>query len=281
MDPSASFARYSVPLLRVSLGAVFLAFGALKFVPGLSPAEGLVQATMRLLTFGFLSDGGRLLLAAVVETLIGLSLVTGRCLRAGLALLAVAMVGIMSPVALFARELFTGPGAPTLEAQYVLKDVVLAAAGLVVAATTLGAWLTGTDGRQGPRAIVANSTGSGQRLGRSTTPATPRAAAALLAVALVACSAPDPAAAPPVTAAGDTTVVLEDNAFTPVNLAVPAGTTVTWDWQDGDTDHNVVADDFSSDVQSSGTFAQTFTNAGTYEYRCTLHSQMTAQVQVQ
>ena len=34
-------ARHGVPLLRVSLGIVFLWFGALKFFPGLSPAQDL------------------------------------------------------------------------------------------------------------------------------------------------------------------------------------------------------------------------------------------------
>ena len=43
------------------------------------------------------------------------------------------MVGIMSPLVLFYGDLFPG-GLPTLEAQYVLKDIVLAAAGAVVAA---------------------------------------------------------------------------------------------------------------------------------------------------
>jgi putative oxidoreductase len=45
----------------------------------------------------------------------------------------------MSPLVLFYGDLF--PGAPTLEAQYVFKDIVLAAAGLVIAARTLGARL--------------------------------------------------------------------------------------------------------------------------------------------
>jgi uncharacterized membrane protein YkgB len=53
--------------------------------------------------------------------------------------MAMALVAIMSPLVLFAADLF--PGAPTLEAQYVLKDIVLVAAGLVIAATALGARL--------------------------------------------------------------------------------------------------------------------------------------------
>lgn len=80
-----------------------------------------------------------LLLTAVMETFIGLTLVTGRWLVAGLIALAGALVGILSPVVLFASEMFGG--GPTLEAQYVLKDVVLAAVALVLAASALGARL--------------------------------------------------------------------------------------------------------------------------------------------
>jgi hypothetical protein len=50
------------------------------------------------------------------------------------------MLGAMSPLVLFPGELFSGPGhAPTLAAQYIVKDVILVAAGLVIAATWTGA----------------------------------------------------------------------------------------------------------------------------------------------
>jgi putative oxidoreductase len=53
------------------------------------------------------------------------------------------MIGILSPLVLFFDDLFPSfPGALTLEAQYVLKDIVLVAAALVVAARALGARLT-------------------------------------------------------------------------------------------------------------------------------------------
>ncbi len=67
-----------------------------------------------------------------------MTLTTGRFLRAGLVVLAGSMVGIMSPLVLFYGDLFPG-GVPTLEGQYVFKDIILIAAGLVVAASSLGA----------------------------------------------------------------------------------------------------------------------------------------------
>jgi putative oxidoreductase len=135
----AWLARHSVDLLRLSLGAVFLGFGALKFVPGLSPAAGLAGATFAELTLGLVPEGVGVYVVAALETAIGLSLLTGRLLRLGLALLGVAMVGILSPLVLLPEALFRGAlYAPTLEGQYVLKDVVLLAAALAVAASAFG-----------------------------------------------------------------------------------------------------------------------------------------------
>lgn len=130
-------ARYSVDLLRLSLGLVFLGFGILKFFPGLSPAENLAGETMSKLTLGVVPEDVGLVLVAMLETAIGLSLTTGRYLRLGVALLGMAMVGILSPLVLFPNELFDRPYEPTLAGQYVVKDLVLLAAGLVVAARVL------------------------------------------------------------------------------------------------------------------------------------------------
>jgi uncharacterized membrane protein YkgB len=132
--------RYSIDVLRVSLGLVFLGFGVLKFVPGASPAEDLAMRTIEKLSLGIVSGQAAVLLTAIAECVIGATLVSGRLLRVGLLVLAASMVGIMSPLVLFLPELFPG-GTPTLVAQYVLKDIVLIAAGLVVAARAMGARL--------------------------------------------------------------------------------------------------------------------------------------------
>jgi uncharacterized membrane protein YphA (DoxX/SURF4 family) len=47
-------ARYSIPLLRLGLGIVFLWFGILKFIPGASPTQDLAVRTMAVLTFGLI-----------------------------------------------------------------------------------------------------------------------------------------------------------------------------------------------------------------------------------
>ena len=136
--------RYSITALRISLGLVFLGFGVLKFFPGMSPAAELAERTIGELTFGLVGPTAALLLTAILETFVGLTLVTGWFLRTGLVVLAGALVGIMSPLVLFFGELFP-EGGPTLTAQYVLKDVVLACAAAVIGAAALGARLRLTD----------------------------------------------------------------------------------------------------------------------------------------
>jgi uncharacterized membrane protein YphA (DoxX/SURF4 family) len=135
-------ARYSIPLLRIGLGVVFLWFGTLKFVPGLSPAQELAADTISLLTFGLVQPALSLPLLALWECLIGLGLIAGRWTRATLLLLWSQMIGTITPLLLFPAEAFVWiPFAPTLEGQYIIKNIVLICAGLVIGATARGGHL--------------------------------------------------------------------------------------------------------------------------------------------
>jgi putative oxidoreductase len=139
---SGWLAAHSIAVLRMTLGLVFLGFGVLKFFPGMSPAEPLAAQTLAILSFGLVPVRIALLMVAALETAIGLSLLTGRWLRVGLVLLGLELVGILSPLVLLPGEMFRGVlYEPTLVGQYVLKDVIVAAAGLVLAAQALGAQL--------------------------------------------------------------------------------------------------------------------------------------------
>lgn len=132
-------ARYGPRLLRLSLGVVFLWFGVLKFFPAMSPAEDLAARTMSALTQGRITPAVSLPVLAAWECAIGLGLLAGRALRAVLLLLWVQMLGTLTPLLLFPREMFTHvPFAPTLEGQYIIKNLVLITAGIVVGATVRG-----------------------------------------------------------------------------------------------------------------------------------------------
>lgn len=132
-------AYYGIRLLRISMGLVFLWFGALKFFPGLSPAADLATRTIERLTFGMIHPETALLLLAIWESLIGLGLILGIFMRVTLLLLFLQMLGTITPIFLFPQEVFAVvPYAPTLEGQYIFKNLVLVSAGLVIGATVRG-----------------------------------------------------------------------------------------------------------------------------------------------
>lgn len=130
---TAWMARYGIVLLRVSLGLAFFWFGFLKFFPGLSPAEALATRTIEVMTFGLIRPEMSIYILAAWETLIGLGLIFGVWMRATLLLLFLQMLGTMTPLFFFPAEVFTRiPYAPTLEGQYIIKNLVLISAGIVV-----------------------------------------------------------------------------------------------------------------------------------------------------
>ena len=132
-------ARFGIPLLRLSLGVVFLWFGALKFLPNVSPAQELATRTIQTLSGGLVPASVSLPILAGWECVIGLGLLVGRGLRGILFLLYVQMLGTLTPLVLFPDEVFTRfPYVPTLEGQYIIKNVVLISAGIVVGATVRG-----------------------------------------------------------------------------------------------------------------------------------------------
>lgn len=123
-----------IPVLRVAVGFVYVWFGALKFVPGLSPAEDLVAATVTWLPASIF-----LPVLAVWEVAIGLGFLTGRALRLTILLLFLQMPGTLAPVVLLPDRVFTHfPYGLTLEGQYIVKNLVLIAAALVIGATVRG-----------------------------------------------------------------------------------------------------------------------------------------------
>ena len=78
-----------------------------------------------------------IVLIATLECFIGFCLLTRRLMRVAIWLLAIEFAGILSPIVLLPGRLFAGPGhAPTLLGQYVLKDIILVTAALVIAAGT-------------------------------------------------------------------------------------------------------------------------------------------------
>ena len=123
--------KYGILLLRVSLGVIFIWFGALKLFDGLSPAEDLVKRTV----YWFSPDVFFPILG-VWEVLIGVGLLFRPLIRAALLLLFLQMPGTFLPLILLPDVCFTAfPHALTLEGQYIIKNLILISAALVVGGT--------------------------------------------------------------------------------------------------------------------------------------------------
>ena len=127
-------AQYGIFIMRLGLGLVFFWFGALKLVPGLSPAEELVRNTIY-----FVDPDLFLPVLAIWEVLIGLGLIFGRFMRITLLLLFLQMPGTALPLLILPEVTWTVfPYGLTLEGQYIVKNLVLIGAGLVLAGTVRG-----------------------------------------------------------------------------------------------------------------------------------------------
>ncbi len=127
-------AQHGVQLLRVSLGIVFVWFGALKLFPDVSLAEGLVRDTLPFLPMALF-----LPFLAIWEIAIGLGFITGKLPRVTILLLMLQMPGTLSPLILNPDAVWTTfPFALTLEGQYIVKNLVLISGALVIGATVRG-----------------------------------------------------------------------------------------------------------------------------------------------
>jgi uncharacterized membrane protein YphA (DoxX/SURF4 family) len=126
-------------ILRLSIGIIFFWFGFIKYFEGLSPAEDIATKTIDTMTFGIFSEKVILYGLATWEVLIGIGLIFKIFLRETLLLLYLQMIGTFMPVFLFPDEVFiVFPYALTIEGQYIIKNLVVMSAGIVLGATVRG-----------------------------------------------------------------------------------------------------------------------------------------------
>ena len=136
---SAFMAEHGILITRLALGVIFLWFGILKFAPGLSEAEDLAKRTLVKLTFGYIPAQVCLYILAAWECAIGLGFLSARFLRSTLILLFLQLPGTFLPLLFFPSETWKRiPYAPTLEGQYILKNLVLISAGIIIGSTMRG-----------------------------------------------------------------------------------------------------------------------------------------------
>ena len=116
-------------LVRWVVGLIYLTFGGLKFFAGASPAEFLAGQTIHQLTLGGLSPAWSLSSLALGEVLLGLALIFNSAPRVTFAFFLLHMCGTFTPLFLMPELMFRqAPWGLTLEAQYILKNLVFTVA---------------------------------------------------------------------------------------------------------------------------------------------------------
>lgn len=129
----ASFMRtWGTGALRLSLAVILIWFGVLKPL-GLSPADPLVRATVGWMPL--LSPDGWVAVIGWWEVAIGLTFLHPSTTRIAIALLALQMGGTLLPLVVLPEVTFQPgrwPWAPTVEGQYIIKNVLIIAAALTL-----------------------------------------------------------------------------------------------------------------------------------------------------
>lgn len=116
-------------LIAISVGLVYFWFGALKFVPNLSPAEDLAKNTIHKLSFGFIPDEFAITLLAIWEVGLGLLLVFGLFRRQAVILALAHIVLTFTPLFFFPSDVFGEETLSlTLVGQYIMKNIIIIAA---------------------------------------------------------------------------------------------------------------------------------------------------------
>jgi len=142
--------RHRSQLLRLGLAVVYVWFGALKYFPGISPAEVLAGNTIERLSLGGIHPGVGLPVLATWECLIGLGLLFGVLPRLLLALIFVHRLGTFTPFLFFPDQCWHKfPFVLTLEGKYIVRNLVLVGASLELGAQRVA--------QNGPRQFVADA----------------------------------------------------------------------------------------------------------------------------
>ena len=125
--------RVGVPLLRIALGIVFVWFGALKLT-GASPALDLVTRTVY-----WFDPAVFVPILGSWEIAIGFCFAIPPLTRVGVLLLALQMPGTFLPLVLLPQVCYQGAfWNLTLEGQYIVKNLVVIGAGLVLGGLVRG-----------------------------------------------------------------------------------------------------------------------------------------------
>lgn len=126
--------QHYLTLARLAIFVVFFWFGALKLL-GLSPASPLAEAlTERTVGMQYFTE--LFFILSLIECLIGILFLIPRAIRIVLPLLLVHMAVVCSPLLLTPDFVWSALFVPTLEGQYIIKNIIIVALAIAIAAST-------------------------------------------------------------------------------------------------------------------------------------------------
>ena len=124
--------RIGFPVARLAIFIVFFWFGFLK-VLGLSPANSLVSSLLEK-TLSFISFDTFIILFGIYEMLIALSFLISGWERIAVFFLVPHMLATFLPLLLLPSMVWSGFLVPTLEGQYIIKNLLILALAIGLAA---------------------------------------------------------------------------------------------------------------------------------------------------
>ena len=123
--------KWGITFLRYSLGLIYIWFGILKPF-GLSPAQELIENTV----YWFDNPKTFVPILGWWEVVIGLTMCIKPLIRVSIFLLFIQMPGTFLPLILLPEICFNNfPFGLTLEGQYIIKNLIIISAALVVGST--------------------------------------------------------------------------------------------------------------------------------------------------
>lgn len=126
--------RWFLPLARIAIFIVYFYFGILKLL-GDSPASPLAHALVNR-TIGAAHFDLSFNLLAIYECVVGVLFLIPKATRVVIPLLVIHMLIVCSPLVLVPHEAWVKPFVPTLEGQYIIKNVAIIAVAIGIAAQT-------------------------------------------------------------------------------------------------------------------------------------------------
>ncbi len=125
------FKKMGMPVARIALAVVFFWFGILKVV-GESPASPLVASLLEK-TLPFITADQFIFWLGIYEMIVGLAFLIPHCERFAIFLLLPHLVTTTMPLILLKPITWQSPFIPTLEGQYIIKNLLIIATAIGIA----------------------------------------------------------------------------------------------------------------------------------------------------